>query len=1342
MYCTRYRLFSTISLSALFLSSAAYGLPQGGTVAAGNATIASSGMSATVTQGSGRAAIDWRSFDVGAGEKVEFKQPSASSVTLNRIHDQKPSEILGSITANGQVILANPNGMLFGKDSRIDVAGLVATSASAGTDAFMRGGRLALDQAGKPDAKIVSRGTITAKEAGLIALVAPRVENTGTITARLGKVQLAGADTAAVDLYGDGLVAVAVTGKAASTSVTQSGRITAGRIALAAADAVHLVESVVNTMGVLEASDARVVLGGTVFFGGKIELTGRDVTVGERAELHADGPDGGGIIKIGGGWQGRGTIKNASNTTIAKGAVVTANAREKGQGGTIAVWADQATQFDGTIEARGGPKGGNGGSVETSGKEHLGVTGTVDASAPKGKAGDWLLDPRNVTISGAGSYSVNPAGETVDPGSDGFTILDSSISAALSGGNNVTITTGTTGAQTGDITLSNATISKTGGGDATLTLKADGSVLTSGTNAITSTSGKLHTILWSDADSVNRGKISLVATTITTNGGDIVMAGKLDDGANGGVAGDGRPDGFAETNLDNGVNIGSNSFLNAGGGNIMAIGYGPQRGVLTLGGAQITTSGAGNITFIGSSYGSGLLSYGVNINNSSYIAAESGAITLTGSSTGAATNNYGTVIENAGAATTVETTGNGNINITSMKSAGCCADFALGGSAAASVRSLGTGTITVSADSISMGNPNAIIQTNGSIAFRPRTASTTFGISGGTCGSSCNIPLTDAILARLFPDNDGNGIGSLIIGDKDAGTGLVDINGWDLLGKTYDVEVYGGTVDLTGGPITWNGGNDLTLHSRTGDLVIDQNFTRNAGTAGDGTLTIKAAGNITTSGTHTISAASGGTSGKLHTILWSDAETAPNNDGYIYLTGTSITTNGGDIVMGGGLDNGADVSDPFSGGIINDGILGDGRPDGYAWGNNANRTGILVAAASSLSVGDGNLLLLGRGMNNNLQPSNSGITINSPFFSTNGNITLIGRGGDTSGSTSGIRSTSAGTISTINGNITLLGFGGNGGSFNRGIDINGFITSSGTGSSPGSITLVGQGGTGTTEGAGIIIETTSGVINSVDAPVSLKAASTLGPDIYFYSGSDINMTGAGDISLTSLSNNILFHTGGMDIGGPATRGDITITANGITYPVGTLNIQTSGTVNFKPHTSGRLINVAGGSGGLDIAGGVLDTINAGTITIGDATSGLITVNPYGSWASRASSGVSFVSGSGGVTFATGAHDFGTRSLTATTAGAINVNGALTVGSAVLRTTGATSDITIGATGGITASGAGDALTLASGRNFINNRGAAALSTPAARWLVYSGNPGTNATGGLIADFSRYACEYV
>ena len=668
MYCTRYRLFSTISLSALFLSSAAYGLPQGGAVAAGNATIASSGPVAIVTQGSDRAVIDWRSFDVGAGEAVTFKQPSASAVTLNRIHDQKPSEVFGKISANGQVILSNPNGMLFGKGSRIDVAGLVATSASTGTDAFMQGGRLVLDQPGQPAARIINRGTITAKDAGLICLVGPSVENTGTLTARLGTVQLAGAETATVDLYGDGLVSMAVTGQAKATSVIQSGRLTAGRIALTAADAAHLVESVVGTTGVLEASNARTDTNGAVVFGGKIELTGRDVTIGKGAELHADGRDGGGIIKIGGGWQGRGTIPNASNTAIAKGAIVTANARVKGQGGTIAVWSDQTTRFDGRIEARGGPKGGNGGSVETSGKEQLGVTGTVDASAAKGKAGEWLLDPRDVTISGAGTYSVNPAGETVDPGSDNFTILDSSISTALSSGNNVTITTGTTGGQPGNITLSNALI-QSSGGDTTLTLKADGSILTAGTNSITSTGGKLHTIFWSDANNDQSGYISLTNTTIISNGGDVILGGGVDNGADifaatdgttllhDGIAGDGRPDGYAWGNVasDDGIRL-SNDYISAGGGSIVMRGRGLDDvgtsfhyGVHIFSGSLLTASDG---ILVDGGGGGGMDSdHGIVLNGlGTTLRSTSGDIVLNGTGgLGAGVNNLGTVIQSSAA---------------------------------------------------------------------------------------------------------------------------------------------------------------------------------------------------------------------------------------------------------------------------------------------------------------------------------------------------------------------------------------------------------------------------------------------------------------------------------------------------------------------------------------------------------------------------------------------------------------------------------------------------------------------------------------------------------------------
>ncbi|MFO1242184.1 MAG: filamentous hemagglutinin N-terminal domain-containing protein [Rickettsiales bacterium] len=643
--------------------------PQGGVVAGGDATITANGNSTLIQQGTNRAAIDWRSFDIKPSESVVFQQPSSSSITLNRIHDQKPSEIFGSVIANGQIILSNPSGMIFGKGSRVDVAGLVATTASIGTDAFMNDATLNFSDSGMHNGKIINEGTITAKNAGLITLVAPQVENNGFIGARLGKIELAGADTFTVDFYGDGLINLAVDEATLKTAVINSGtlRAKAGAIALTAAQAKHLLSSTVNIGGVVDVTASRVDANGTIVFddgiGGDIQASACTVNVETDAELDARGPNGGGSVKLGGDWQGKEltlgqhALANAQTINVKKGAAIRATAINKGNGGTVVLWSEDATRFDGVIRARGGKNGGNGGNIETSSKGVLGIAGDADASAKAGMGGNWLLDPRNVTISGAGAYSVNPGGETVDPGSDNFTILASSISTALTNGNNVSITTGTTGGQTGDITLDNATIAKTGGGTATLTLKAEGSILTNGTNSITSNTGALNVIFWADAEAVpnSDGYISLTNTTITTNGGDVILGGGLDNGANGGVAADGRPDNYAWGNaaLDDGVTL-NNTDITAAGGSFKILGHGrnnagssDQAGIKINNGSLLQTNGSGSFTI------TGVAGAGTDDNRGIHIAdagteldVVNGAITLTGTGAGSGQNNFGIEFHN------------------------------------------------------------------------------------------------------------------------------------------------------------------------------------------------------------------------------------------------------------------------------------------------------------------------------------------------------------------------------------------------------------------------------------------------------------------------------------------------------------------------------------------------------------------------------------------------------------------------------------------------------------------------------------------------------------------------
>ena len=144
-----------------------------------------------------------------------------------------------------------------------------------------------------------------------------------------------------------------------------------------------------------------------------VQVTGGQVNVKSTARINASGGAGGGTILVGGGKQGQGPIANAWDTRVDTGAVMLADATVKGNGGTVIVWADNTTVFGGTISARGGIQGGDGGFVETSGKEKLAVLAgsLVDAGSDLGRAGVWLLDPRDVEI-------VSGAGNTVVGGSE------------------------------------------------------------------------------------------------------------------------------------------------------------------------------------------------------------------------------------------------------------------------------------------------------------------------------------------------------------------------------------------------------------------------------------------------------------------------------------------------------------------------------------------------------------------------------------------------------------------------------------------------------------------------------------------------------------------------------------------------------------------------------------------------------------------------------------------------------------------------------------------------------------------------------------------------------------
>ena len=131
---TRLLLLATTALVPV-AAAPALANPLAGVVVAGSADIAGAGTSAlTVDQSSDKAIINWNTFDIGTGETTTFVQPSSNSVVLNRVTGgMGPSQILGTLNANGQVFVVNGDGILFGKDAVIDTGGLVATTTTSPT---------------------------------------------------------------------------------------------------------------------------------------------------------------------------------------------------------------------------------------------------------------------------------------------------------------------------------------------------------------------------------------------------------------------------------------------------------------------------------------------------------------------------------------------------------------------------------------------------------------------------------------------------------------------------------------------------------------------------------------------------------------------------------------------------------------------------------------------------------------------------------------------------------------------------------------------------------------------------------------------------------------------------------------------------------------------------------------------------------------------------------------------------------------------------------------------------------------------------------------------------------
>ena len=463
-----------LAISALFTQSLlAQGLVNPNVVA-GQATINAVNQTNTVIQQTtNKAVINWEKFTIPKDNVVNFQQPDTSSITLNRVLGSQKSEIHGSLKANGQVWLLNPNGTLIGENGSINAHGFMATTHQISNDQFMNG-NYSLRKNNGLSGDIQNLGVIDVADGGYAVLSADKVVNEGVIGARLGTVALAAGEAITIDLVGDQLLSFQVDSTISDESqksVTNSGTISAhgGHVLLTAKAASNIVESVVNSTGVVEAvsvekkngkivftsgSEGTTSIEGTVDVSGKnieetagsVEIFGKDIKVAN-AKIDATGSAGGGNVYVGGGWQGAkvGDHKPSKTVTVTTDTAIDASAISEGDGGEVVIWSDvpdpsSVTRAHGVIKAEGGKHSGDGGKVETSGNSLYTQNIQVSTRAKNGEYGLWLLDPTTITIGNGTDNHTLASGEYTYDGGDANGFIDGPTLNASLNGNNVGIT--------------------------------------------------------------------------------------------------------------------------------------------------------------------------------------------------------------------------------------------------------------------------------------------------------------------------------------------------------------------------------------------------------------------------------------------------------------------------------------------------------------------------------------------------------------------------------------------------------------------------------------------------------------------------------------------------------------------------------------------------------------------------------------------------------------------------------------------------------------------------------------------------------------------------------------
>ena len=883
-------------------------LPTAGTVSTGAATITSAGARMDISQTSNKASINWNSFNIGSTAAVNIAQPNANAVLLNRVTGNDPSQIFGKLSANGQVILLNPNGIVFGKNGSVTASSFTASTFGL-SDADFKNDIYKYERQGSV-ASVINQGSIQTSSGGFVALIGATVINEGRINSQQGDVVLAAAES------------VTIPSTISSASNTLSLPLTR-KVRLEIAPA-SINTSIQNTSsGVIVTEGGKVLMQAAAISDAVANITHNgsiDTTAvqGGSVSILAEA----GIIKVDGNIKANSTAIDSQGKTL--------------NGGSIIIGRDEDT---GALAK----------STDVSRSKLESLKGFIETSAhnltvnnAEVKASEWLLDPDNIDITGDST--------TVTAGYS--KIKASDIAASLNAGTSVTVSTTAASrlnqpvynpsAVTGDGNIVvNAAIDKTGTSDANLTLLADNGITVNAGARIgiangSNHSGKLNVTMEAkgNASSATNSRGIYLYDVIDANGGVVTLTGtnknttiqthgvKFGNGS--GINAESytvngySTAGSTTVSEINGVYFTGTTNFNSTGTSLINGVSNDQSGSFTMGtwiDGTATTFNAGTTGKVVVKGSNPNWHTGLRIGNGATSTNSSPTVTTNGDVTFGAledSSNFifrnGTIIANSGTlsikgqggstalslydAFTVTGNNGASINIEGVMTSSTGNAVFIGQTAAAIVRTNGGGNITIKGTSeggvgVGLGLINAhsaIINSSGAVKIT--------GVSRGNVTSSqypskgvisiANITGTSVTIDGTSTNNEG----TYIAGNITATTGNIDITGITSA-ATFGVELATATLSTSA--------SNKKINITTDNLSIGSSSSINAGTTGTVTLQtatdsvgIDLSNTDTTSSTAT-SRKMGLSQTELNTITANNLEIGSVTTGDITVVGNTTT---------------------------------------------------------------------------------------------------------------------------------------------------------------------------------------------------------------------------------------------------------------------------------------------------------------------------------------------------------------------------------------------------------------------------------------------------------------------